>query len=76
MNMAPTAFSKPGNVARDLLIQSVRKVFHDRGEAPVVRSDNALFPLDSVIRRVHGDVTVMMIGASPLCSFRCCIRLL
>jgi uncharacterized protein (DUF2236 family) len=28
----------------------------------VVRSANALFPLGSVIRRVHGDVTTMMIG--------------
>jgi len=60
--MAPTAFSKPANAARTLMIQSVRKVFHDRGETPVVRSDNALFPPGSVIRRVNGDVTAMMIG--------------
>jgi len=44
------------------MIQSVRKVFHDRGETPVAPSGNALFPRGSVIRRVHGDVTVMMIG--------------
>lgn len=60
--MAPTAFSIPANAARKLMIQSVRKVFHDRGETPVVPSDNALFPPGSVIRRVHGDVTAMMIG--------------
>ena len=32
------------------------------GEAPVVRSDNAHFAPDSVIWRVHGDVTSMMAG--------------
>ena len=60
--MAPAAFSTPANAARKLMIQSVRRVFHDRGETPVAPSDNALFPPDSVIRRVHSDVTVMMIG--------------
>lgn len=34
----------------------------DRGEAPVQRSDQALFHPDSVIWRVHGDVGSMMVG--------------
>ncbi len=39
-------------------------MFHDRakGESPIVRSNDALFAPDSVIWRVHGDVTTMMIG--------------
>jgi uncharacterized protein (DUF2236 family) len=39
-------------------------VFNDRsrGEAPVVRSPESLFAEGSVVRRVHGDVTSMMIG--------------
>ncbi len=46
------------------IVGRVRAVFNDRakGEQPVVRSDNALFPRDSVIWRVHGDVTSMMVG--------------
>lgn len=47
-----------------LLVGRVRAVFNDRarGEQPVVRSANALFPEHSVIWRVHGDVTTMMVG--------------
>ncbi len=46
------------------IVTRVRGVFNDRakGEQPVVRSDNALFSRDSVIWRVHGDVTTMMVG--------------
>lgn len=42
----------------------VRGVFNDadRGERPVVQSDDGLFPTGSVVRRVHGDVTSMMVG--------------
>ena len=42
----------------------MRATFNDasRGERPVVASDEALFPRNSVIRRVHGDVTSMMVG--------------
>jgi uncharacterized protein (DUF2236 family) len=42
----------------------VQAVFNDRerGERPVTRSTNALYPPDSVIWRAHGDVTTMMIG--------------
>jgi uncharacterized protein (DUF2236 family) len=49
---------------RRVLVGGVRAVFNDRarGEQPVVRSSNALFPRDSVIWRVHGDVTTMMVG--------------
>ena len=46
------------------LVGRVRAVFNDRakGEQPVVRSDTALFARNSVIWRVHGDVTSMMVG--------------
>jgi uncharacterized protein (DUF2236 family) len=46
------------------LLGQIRAVFNDqaKGETPVVRSDDALFPRDSVIWRVHGDVTTMMVG--------------
>ncbi|WP_308223022.1 hypothetical protein [Sphingomonas sp. J344] len=42
----------------------IRATFNDqaKGETPVVRSDDALFPRDSVTWRVHGDVTTMMVG--------------
>lgn len=46
------------------IVGEVRAVFNDksRGETPVVRSDQGLFAADSVVRRVHGDVTTMMVG--------------
>jgi uncharacterized protein (DUF2236 family) len=49
---------------RRALVRQVRNTFNDRakGERPVPASDNALFPPGSVIRRVHGDVTSMMVG--------------
>lgn len=49
---------------RKALVRQVRSTFNDRtkGERPIARSDNALFPRDSVIWRVHGDVTSMMAG--------------
>lgn len=49
---------------RKRLIGVVRATFNDqnKGEAPVVRSDDALFTRDSVTWRVHGDVTTMMVG--------------
>jgi uncharacterized protein (DUF2236 family) len=49
---------------RKALVRQVRKTFNDqsRGEKPVPASDDALFPPGSVIRRVHGDVTAMMVG--------------
>jgi uncharacterized protein (DUF2236 family) len=56
-----------GPVARAVkqrIVGQVRAVFNDQagGEAPVQRSADALFRPDSVIWRVHGDVTTMMVG--------------
>jgi uncharacterized protein (DUF2236 family) len=49
---------------RRALVRQVRATFNDqaKGEKPVPASDDALFPRGSVIRRVHGDVTSMMVG--------------
>lgn len=49
---------------RHALVKQVRATFNDqaKGERPVPASDDALFPPGSVIRRVHGDVTSMMVG--------------
>jgi uncharacterized protein (DUF2236 family) len=49
---------------RKALVRQVRATFNDqsKGEKPVPASDEALFPRGSVIRRVHGDVTTMMVG--------------
>jgi uncharacterized protein (DUF2236 family) len=49
---------------RRALVRQVRSTFNDqsKGERPVPASDEALFPKGSVIRRVHGDVTSMMVG--------------
>ena len=49
---------------RKALVRQVRATFNDqsKGEKPVPASDEALFPPGSVIRRVHGDVTTMMVG--------------
>ena len=49
---------------RRALVKQVRSTFNDqsKGERPVPASDEALFPPGSVIRRVHGDVTSMMVG--------------
>jgi len=49
---------------RRALVRQIRSTFNDqaKGEKPVPASDDALFPKGSVIRRVHGDVTSMMVG--------------
>jgi uncharacterized protein (DUF2236 family) len=49
---------------RRALVRQVRATFNDRskGEKPVPASDQAIFQPGSVIRRVHGDVTSMMVG--------------
>lgn len=46
------------------MVRQVRAVFNDqaRGETPVVRCDDGLFGRASVVWRVHGDVTTMMVG--------------
>nr|WP_086493532.1 oxygenase MpaB family protein [Novosphingobium panipatense] len=56
--------SVPSQILRRALVGRVRAIFNDqsRGEEPVARSSNALFPEGSVIWRVHGDVTTMMVG--------------
>lgn len=58
------ATRSPGSLLRHILVSRVQAVFNDRGkgETPVVRSNDALFEPESVIWRVHGDVTTMMIG--------------
>lgn len=52
------------NPLKSFLIGRVRATFHDqsKGEGPLERSPDALYPPDTVIWRVHGDVTTMMIG--------------
>lgn len=49
---------------KDAITRQVVGMFNDRdrGERPVTRSAAALFPPDAVIRRVHGDVTSMLVG--------------
>jgi len=49
---------------RKAIVGRVRAVFNDqaRGEKPVKRSDDGLFGRSSMIWRVHGDVTTMMVG--------------
>ncbi|MET0308883.1 MAG: oxygenase MpaB family protein [Sphingomonas sp.] len=54
-------------IARSLksgLVGQIRGVFNDqaRGETPVVRREDGLFGPHSVVWRVHGDVTTMMVG--------------
>lgn len=51
-------------VIQRALVRQVRSTFNDqsKGEKPVPASNDALFPPGSVIRRVHGDVTSMMVG--------------
>jgi len=50
--------------ARALVRRRVTALFNDasRGERPVLRRADALFPPDSVAWRVHGDVATMLVG--------------
>lgn len=54
-------FARP---LKGLIVGQVQTLFNDRarGERPVERRDDALFPPDSVAWRVHGDVTSMLVG--------------
>ena len=56
--------SQAARTLKSALIGQVRAVFNDsaRGEKPVVRSPDGLFGPRSVVWRVHGDVTTMMVG--------------
>jgi uncharacterized protein (DUF2236 family) len=58
------ALTSPFDLLRRGLVGHVRSILNDqaRGERPVRPSDNALFPPGSVVRRVHADVTTMMVG--------------
>lgn len=62
--MPEVVLAPPHNPIQRLLVRRVQAVFNDRdkGQRPVVRSTQALYPPDSVIWRVHGDVTTMMMG--------------
>jgi uncharacterized protein (DUF2236 family) len=50
--------------ARRAIRQRITDIFNDasKGERPVLRRADALFPPDSVAWKVNGDVTTMMIG--------------
>ena len=54
----------PASLLRRILVHQVQATFNDqsKGERPIAPSDNALFPRASMIWRVHGDVTSMMVG--------------
>jgi uncharacterized protein (DUF2236 family) len=58
--MRPTPF----DFARRAIRQKITDVFNDadKGERPVLRRADALFPPDGVAARVNGDVVTMMIG--------------
>jgi uncharacterized protein (DUF2236 family) len=60
----PPSLDRLALPVRRAIASRVVGVFNDRarGEAPVVRSPDSLFPEGSIVRRVHGDVTSMMIG--------------
>lgn len=57
----PNALLDP---AKTLVRQKISDIFNDadKGERPVLRRNDALFPPDSVAWKVNGDVTTMMIG--------------
>lgn len=60
----PSVVHMLGRGVRQRIVGEVRATFHDRdkGHAPVVPSSDGYFAPDTVIRRVHGDVTTMMVG--------------
>jgi uncharacterized protein (DUF2236 family) len=59
--LSPAAWGQP---IKRRIVGEIRATFNDqaRGEKPVRRSPDALFPPGSAIARVHGDVTTMMVG--------------
>jgi uncharacterized protein (DUF2236 family) len=52
------------SLGKQAVVRRVQAVFNDerRGQAPVARSPDSQFGPGSVIWRVHGDVTTMMVG--------------
>lgn len=63
-SLAPGPPASIRTVAKRAIVGRVRALFNDQqhGEKPVQRSADALFEPDSMIWRVHGDVTSMMVG--------------
>lgn len=59
-----TSPQRPFDFIRRAVRQQITDVFNDadKGERPVLRRADALFPVDSVAWTVNGDVTTMMIG--------------
>ena len=64
MKPFPLSASALGGPLKAALVEQVRALFHDkaRGEQPLVRQPDGLFGPQSVLWRVHGDVTTMMVG--------------
>ena len=60
----PLSGFAPTERLRRRVVGDVRALFNDqaKGEKPTPMSDTALFARGSVIWRVHGDVTTMMVG--------------
>ncbi|WP_048851114.1 oxygenase MpaB family protein [Tanticharoenia sakaeratensis] len=62
----PSAFSGfPGSqMIRQEIASRISAVFNDRsrGERPIQPQTDALFPPDSIVRQVHGDVVAMTVG--------------
>ncbi|WP_122465157.1 MULTISPECIES: oxygenase MpaB family protein [Brevundimonas] len=62
--MIPSRERSPTEFVRAAMRRRVTAVFNDatKGERPVMRRADALFPPDSVAWRVHGDVVCMLTG--------------
>lgn len=63
-NPAPSLLTLAAAPLRQAIADQVVGIFNDRsrGEKPVVRSKDGLFEPGSVVWRVHGDITTMMVG--------------
>lgn len=62
----PLKHRDPRQMVKKAVAGQVRSFFNDgtRVDNPIVRPADGLFAPDSVIRRVHGDVAVMMVGGT------------
>jgi uncharacterized protein (DUF2236 family) len=66
----PGLASSVAKLAKEAVAAQVVSLFNERSQAhktrasqpTTVRSEERLFPLGAVVRRVHGDVTTMMVG--------------
>jgi uncharacterized protein (DUF2236 family) len=63
-SLPPLLTGPPERVVKEAITAQVSALFNDRsrGEAPVGRRADGLFGSRAVVRRVHGDVTTMMVG--------------